>query len=100
MPMVDMNVYGDESTYPAPHEPSAAPCVYLNEAQCKALGITQPLRAGTTIMVHAQAMVESVTESTDGDEDDPDVRMTLCLTHMELHSAEAPKDPASGLYGS
>ena len=89
MALIDMNVRSDDYASVAPSDYNESPCVYLTDAQCKALGITSPPRAGTVVMISAMAEVQSVTESVDDDDDDPDVRMTLCLTHMELQAPNA-----------
>lgn len=72
--------------------------ISLTADQCEALGLTSPPTAGTRVMVHALAVVQSVTQSVDGDADDPDVRMCLQLTDMEIVSAPGPA-PATALYG-
>lgn len=91
MAMIDMNVQGDRDYGPDNYD--ASPCVYLSEAQCKALGITTPPAAGTTVTLTARAVVQSVTQSMDGDEDDPDVRLSLLLTFVEIGGA--PSSSAS-----
>ena len=95
MALIDMNIRDDDVAQ-TPSDISNAPCVYLSNAQCAALGITAPPRAGTKIHITAVATVESVTESVDDDADDPDVRMTLCLDYMELAQPQQSKP----LYGA
>ncbi len=103
MALVDLNVHDADDCCNAPggHTISQAPCIYLTAAQVKALGITEPPRAGTKLMLQGQCIVESVTELIDGDMDDPDVRMTLVLEHAELTSTGTSDAAASlGLYGN
>lgn len=99
MVLIDLNVHDeDDCCGPSSHSISQAPCIYLSAAQAKALGITEPPRAGTKLMLQGQCIVESVTELIDGDMDDPDVRMTLVLEYAEL-SGVASAQPDIGLYG-
>ena len=97
MAMVNLDIRDDDSMT-MPSEYSNAPCLYLTAAQCAALGISEPPRAGTKLMLRAQCEVVSTTESNDGDEDDPDIRVTL-----EIEAAELSTTPAEGatekLYG-
>ena len=90
MSLTDMNVRDDDSVSPV-GDYNECPCIYLTDAQCKALGITTQPPAGTAMMLTARAVAQSVTASVDGDADDPDVRMTLQLTHIEITGA-----PSSG----
>lgn len=101
MALVDMNIKDDDSpSYAGPDsEYCQAPHIYLSAAQVKALGITEPPRAGTKLTLRAVACVDSTTESIDGDADDPDVRLTLCLEYVELGALQAPTDAGTGLYG-
>lgn len=97
MALVDMNIRDDDGPSPsAVGDYNQSPCIYLTDAQCKALGINTPPRAGTKVHLQALCTVESVTESVDDDADDPDVRMTLCLDYIEL-SAPTQSKP---LYGA
>lgn len=61
-------------------------CLHLSDDQCEALGIKQPLAAGSVVMIAARAYVKEATASAkeDGDDKGPDVRMTLQVTDMEL----------------
>ena len=102
MALVNLDVADDDSgsgAYPSDHAVSQAPCIYLTAAQVKALGITEPPRAGTRMSIQGQCIVESATESIDGDMDDPDVRLSLILEYAELGSADAQRDPGQALYG-
>ena len=92
MAMIDMNVQDDDDG-PMMGDGNCCPCIYLSDAQCKALGITIPPAAGAQMMLKAMAVTMSVTQSIDGDADDPDVCMRLMLTHIELGgTAPAGKD--------
>lgn len=73
----------------------------LNEEQCKALGITEPLRAGTKLSLQAIAFVRTSSESVedDGDSKENDISMCLQITEMELTPAPAStKSAAEVLY--
>lgn len=75
--------------------------LHLNDDQCEALGIKEPLRAGSQVSIKAIAYVANVTESVEEDGDDMgnDVSMCLQITDMEL--AQATKQVSgSDLYPS
>ncbi len=61
-------------------------CLHLNDDQCEALGIKQPLAAGSVVMLTARAFVREATASVeeDGDDKGPDVRLGLQITDMEV----------------
>ena len=86
MALTDMNIRDDDSLGSS-SDYNESPRIYLTSAQCKALGITSPPAAGTAMTITARAVAQSVTQSVDGDKDDPDVRMGLQLTHMEISAA-------------
>lgn len=86
MALVNLDIRDDDMSMPST-EYSNCPCLYLTAAQCAALGITEPPRAGTRMMLRAQCEVVSTTESNDGDEDDPDIRLTLELEAAEISAA-------------
>lgn len=90
MALIDMNIRDDDSVGSL-GDYNESPCIYLTDEQCKALGITSPPAAGTAMMITARAVAQSVTQSVDGDKDDPDIRMSLQLTHMEISGS-----PSSG----
>lgn len=75
--------------------------LHLNDDQCEALGIKQPLRAGAKVSIKAAACVMNVTESVEDDGDDTgnDVSMCLQITDMELMNT-GQEDPASMLYSA
>lgn len=98
MAMVDLNI-ADDDTPSYEGQITQAPCLYLTAAQAKALGITEPPRAGVIMSMTAQVMVERVSESIDGDMDDPDITLTLCVTHAELGAPAASREAASAIYG-
>lgn len=100
MALVNLDIADDDSGPVSPGDAiSQAPCIYLTAAQVKALGITEPPRAGTRLSLQGQCIVESATESIDGDMDDPDVRLTLVLEYAELGAAQGQSDPGKALYG-
>lgn len=98
MALVDLNIADDDSMG-EPNSISQAPCLYLTAAQAAALGITTPPRAGTAMNMAAQVMVERVSESIDGDMDDPDISLTLIVTHAELGAVSAERDAGTAVYG-
>ena len=100
MALVNLDVADDDSgPMSSDNGISQAPCIYLTAAQVKALGITEPPRAGTRLNLQGQCIVESATESIDGDMDDPDVRLTLVLEYAQLDAAGGSSDPGKALYG-
>lgn len=86
MAMTDMNVMDDDDG-PMMSGGDSCPCIYLTDAQVKALGITTPPAAGSMMTITAMAVAQSVTQSVDGDPDDPDICMSLKLTHMSIGSS-------------
>lgn len=64
-------------------------CIHLNDDQCEALGIKEPLPAGAIVRLSAKAFVRSATQSVEGDGDDKgaDVRLELQITDLELKRA-------------
>jgi hypothetical protein len=97
MALVSMNVKSDD--YASSSDYDTSPCLYLSDEQCKALGITTPPAAGTRVAIQGVAMVQSATQSIDGDDDDPDVRLTLQVTHLAVGQASDGKSAESTLYG-
>lgn len=75
--------------------------IRLNEDQCKALGLTEPLRAGTRVTIIASAFIKESTETVDdeGQEKESDVCMTVQITDMEMTPEAAVKSAARALYG-
>ncbi len=76
-------------------------CISLTDDQCKALGITNALPAGTIVAIEAQGIVESVTECVDKDSESkaPEIRMSVQITDMYLEPIGTAKDAAKTLYG-
>ena len=74
--------------------------ICLNDDQCEALGIKEPLRAGVQVKITALAFVKHVTESTEDDGDDAGNDISLCLqiTYMAL-TGHSTSNPAKTLYG-
>ncbi len=100
MALVDLNIADDDAmSYAEPHAVSQAPCIYLTAAQVKALGITTPPRAGTKMALRGSVFVEKTVESIDGDMDDPDIALTLCLEYAELGQTEVSSEAGDVLYG-
>lgn len=86
-----MNVSSDDNDCTPYGDYNTSPCVYLSEAQCAALGITTPPPAGTVMTITARAVAQSVTQSMDDDDDGPEIRMSISLTHMEISAAPSSK---------
>lgn len=63
--------------------------IRLNEDQCKALGITAPMAAGSKVSIDALAFVKSATQTVGDDSDgkEPEVYMCLQITDLGLSSA-------------
>jgi len=96
MALVSMNT-GDARALES-YTPDNCPCIYLNDDQCEALGITTPPAAGATIMLTCRAEIKSVTQEVESDGDDTgnDVMMTLRITDMEINNA--PSSSSGSLY--
>ena len=77
--------------------------LYLNDDQCEALGITEPLRAGSVVTIKAMAKVITFTENADvdGDGDGTDFSMCLQITDMEIgkNNGTSNSEIAKALYG-
>lgn len=76
-------------------------CLYLDEAQCEALGIDKALKAGTQVTLSAKAVVTSATESLERDGDDKgiDVSLSLQITDLGVTVAGVMRNAAAELYG-
>jgi hypothetical protein len=96
MAMVSMNVKDDDQGAIAPGGYDPCPCIYLNAAQCKALGISTPPRAGMQMTLTAVVEVESVTETDDDDADDADITLRLSMEYAQL--GPAPSGSKANLY--
>lgn len=75
--------------------------INLNEEQCKALGITEAMRAGTKITIEAIGFVKSASESVEDDSDSKENDISMCLQITEMAIAPAPmskKSAAEVLY--
>lgn len=72
----------------------------LDDDQCEALGLKQPLPAGTIVMLQAKAIVVSATQSVedDGDDKGPDVSMSIQITDLALEPEGTASDAADILY--
>ncbi len=75
--------------------------IYLNDDQCEALGIKEPLRAGTKVTLQAIALVVTASESVedDGDDTGPDISLSLQITDLDLKPQGVASNAATLLYG-
>jgi len=102
MALVSMKTGNDDYVDSGPNPYGYGLCIRLNDEQCAALGITEPLKAGSVVMLTAHAFVASATQSVEGDSDDagPDVCMELQITDLSLGSTgKTDGERASLLYG-
>lgn len=98
--MANMNIKPEG---PEVAEYDSCPCIYLNDDQVEALGITTPPPPGKTYQLRVVAVVKSVTaeaeeaaeKPTEGNA--PDVYLTLKLTDIEI--VDSGKSIAASLYG-
>lgn len=95
----------DDMAYASEWTPAAYPgglCLYLDEDQCEALGISKALKAGTQITLQAKAIVTSATESLERDGDDPgnDVSLSLQITDLGVNVGAVVRNAAALLYGN
>ena len=76
--------------------------IFLDTAQCEALGIGKALKAGTEVGVTARAIVVSSTESLERDGDDAgnDVSLTLQITDLSVKPQGMVRNAAAELYGA
>lgn len=76
-------------------------CLYLDEDQCEALGISKALKAGTQVSISASAIVTSATESLerDGDDKGTDVSLSLQITDLGVTVQGVMRNAAKELYG-
>lgn len=86
MALVSMKTEGEMSPEIHRSEYGYGTEIRLNEDQCKALGITKPLEAGTKVSIEAVAFVKSATQSIGDDADDtaPEVYMCLQITDLGI----------------
>lgn len=97
MALVSLKTQESESMCCQPSPYGWGTQINLNEEQCKALGITEPLRAGMKLTMQAVAYVKSSSESVedDGDAKENDICMCLQITEMELAPAAVSKKTAA-----
>ena len=102
--MASMNVAPDYS-YDGETASDYCPCLYLNEEQCEALGLST-LEAGTVIGLTVRCLVQRATSSVDDEDDDePDVSMSLKVTDAQVVATPEPgartdmKSAAATMYG-
>lgn len=86
MALVSMKTDGGMSETVAESPYGYGLCLHLNDDQCEALGIKQPLAAGAVVMLTARAFVREATARAeeDGDDKGPDVSLGLQITDMEV----------------
>lgn len=81
----------------------SCPCIYLNDDQVEALGITTPPPPGKVFQLQVVAVATSVTASMEEADEKategsaPDVRLTLKLTDITI--VDSGKSIAASLYG-
>lgn len=99
MPMVSLKTSEDISECCRPSPYGWGTQLNLNEDQCEALGIKEPLRAGQKVLIQAIAYVQSSTERAEEGGEETDVCMCLQVTDMELGAVPtATKSAAEVLY--
>lgn len=101
MKLVSMKADTDDGAMPSVSKYGYGLCLSLDEDQCEALGITEPLRAGTILTLQASAIVVSATErvESDGDDAGPDISMSIQITDLGLEVQGQSSKAASLLYG-
>lgn len=104
MALISMKVDEKESyAAPADNPYGYGLCIYLNEDQVEALGLSgNPPRPGTSVGIRAIAQVVSVTQDADLDQDGDgvDTSLRLQITDLEVQPTGAMSSDASLLYGS
>ncbi len=100
MPMVDMTKVKSDDSYCRPISCNNAPTVYLNEAQCEALGISSDIKAGSMIGITAIACVTRASQSVESGKEEAEacVSVSLELREMEIGKQRAAGDAAKTLY--
>lgn len=101
--MVSLKNASDDSmvTQMAPENYGYGLRLYLNDAQCKALGISTPPAPGSQITLSAKALVcRSGAELCDEGKKGNEIECSLQITDMDLKVGAVRKDAASVLYGS
>jgi hypothetical protein len=79
--------------------------IRLDDEQCEALGITEPLRAGTKVSMQAVGIVLSVTESVEDDAEEAgessssDVCLSIQITDLGLQTQGTASNAANLLFG-
>ena len=103
--MPSMNIKTTDACIVEGGEYNSCPCIYLNDEQCEALGITEAPAPGTVYMLKVRAVATRVTaeveESSEkaAEGNKPDVSLTWQLTDIEIVQGGG-KDTASMLYGT
>jgi hypothetical protein len=101
MALINLSAVKDDDDYGMSCGPDIyGLCISLNDAQCAALGITKPPRAGAIMGLNAVAVVRRVTEEIDqAGESDKEVYLQFQITHMELKDPPKGLNTAKALYG-
>ena len=75
-------------------------CLYLDDDQCKALGLDRALPSGTLVKIEATGVVESTTERVDRDKDEetPEVSLNIQITNLAVEPNGTAAHPAELLY--
>lgn len=96
--MADMNIKTNDPGVIEGGTYNSCPCIYLNDEQCKALGITEAPAPGTVYMLKVRAVATRVAaEVEDTKGDSPDISLTWQLTDIDIVTGGG-KDAASTLY--
>ena len=104
MALVSMDVKEDEGRSDDMPGYDCCPCIYLNDDQVEALGITSMPEPGSVMMLTARVVVSRVTaEAEEADEvktegSKPDISLTLTITDMEVTKQNSSQDIADALY--
>lgn len=101
--MVSLKNASDESMVSAmkPENYGYGLRIWLNDAQCKALGITAPPAPGSQVTISAKALVcRASSELCDEGKAGNEIECSLQITDMEVKVGAVRKDAATVLYGS
>ena len=102
MAMTSMATGDDDAGYSMDSKYGYGLCIRLNGEQCEALGITSPIKPGTSVGLMAIAIVTSATERLEGEDADGETDVSLCLqiTDLDLNAGATPGATATLLYGA
>lgn len=101
MAMVSMKIKRENEMMMEPSDECCGPMIYLNEEQCKALGISQAPSVGGSVMIKAKAVINRVSSEMCDEEGESGVEHCICLeiTDMELGGVKNMEETGSLLYG-